>query len=344
MGGSRSHRSTCQNQAMPLPETIDTSLTFDQARQSIPDLADLLAQNYYNATISYFDRITDEVWVFGVRPDDGPVSFIPGQYASLGLGYWEPRIDDAVEKDIDTKWSKLVRRSYSISSPVFTTTDYHEHEGIEDLARCEGLDDIEIYAILVRPEDDFVPGLTPRLALKDVGDRLFMGAKMAGRYTAAAVDDPTAQLVFLSTGTGEAPQLAMIVELLRTGHSGPIVSVVTARHWSDLVYVEKNRALEKRFPNYTYLPIPTREPDVEKRYIQDVVRSDFTPEGLGIELDPARTRVYVCGNPDMIGLPDESGDEPVYPTTTGVVELLVERGFKLDKRNDPGNIHYEEFW
>lgn len=190
-----------------------------------------------------------------------------------------------------------MRRSYSISSPVFTRPDYHDGHGVDDLARCENLEDIEIYAILVRPEDDFVPGLTPRLALKDVGDRLFMGRKMAGRYTAAAVDDPGAPLVFLSTGTGEAPQLAMIVELLRTGHSGPIVSVVTARHWSDLVYLDKNRALEKRFANYTYLPIPTREPDVEKRYIQDVVRSDFTPDRLGIELDPARTRFSSAGTP-----------------------------------------------
>ncbi len=303
-----------------------------------------LADNHYNATITYFDRLTDEVWLFGVKPDDGPVSFTPGHYTSLGLGYWEPRIDDALESDIDKQWSKLARRSYSVSSPMFTSDDYHTDHGVGDLARCENLEDIEIYAVLVRPEAHFVPGLTPRLALKHVGDRLFMGRKMAGRYDATAVDDPHAPLVFLSTGTGEAPQVAMIVELLRTGHTGPIVSVVTARHWSDLVYVDKNRALEKRFDNYTYLPIPTREPDVEKRYIQDVVRTDFTPDHLGFELDPTRTHVFVCGNPDMIGLPDESGDEPVYPETTGVAEILVERGFKLDKRKDPGNIHFEEFW
>ncbi|MBK7321394.1 MAG: hypothetical protein IPI82_02755 [Candidatus Microthrix sp.] len=93
---------------------------------------------------------------------------------------------------------------------------------------------------------------------------------------------------------------------------------MTARHWSDLVYVDKNRALEKRFDNYTYLPIPTREPDVEKRYIQDVVRNDFTADKLGFELDPTNTHVFVCGNPDMIGLPDESGDQPVFPDPRSV--------------------------
>lgn len=338
---------------MALPEHIDTSLSFADAKASLADWGPELADNFYNATISYFDRLTEEVWIFGVKPDEQPVSFVPGQYASLGLGYWEPRCDDAIEADIDDKWSKLVRRSYSVSSPMFLGTDARftlatagdQPVGrTDDLARCEDLEDIEIYAVLVRPEGDFVPGLTPRLALKDVGDRLFMGRKMAGRYTTADIDDPTTPLVFLSTGTGEAPNIAMIVELLRQGHTGPIVSVVTARHWSDLVYVEKMRALEQRFTNVTYLPIPTREPDVAKRYIQQVVQTDFTPDKLGIELDPARVHVFVCGNPDMIGLPDETGEVPVFPETTGVVEILTDKGFKLDKRRDPGNIHFEEFW
>lgn len=329
---------------MALPENIDGSLDWAEAQDSLAEWGSQLAEHYYNATITYFERLTQEVWLFGVKPDEGPVSFVPGTYASLGLGFWEPRCDDAIEADIDSKWSKLVRRSYSISSPMFTSDDYHVDHGVADLARCEEVEDVEIYAVLVHPEGDLVPGITPRLALKDVGDRLFMGRKMAGRYTAKAIEDPTTPLVFLSTGTGEAPNIAMIIELLRTGHTGPIVSVVTARYWEDLVYVDKNRALEKRFENYTYLPIPTREPDVQKRYIQDVVATEFTADGLGIELDPDKMHVFVCGNPDMIGLPDESGDEPVYPETTAVVEMLVKRGFTLDKRREPGNIHYEEFW
>jgi hypothetical protein len=27
-----------------------------------------------------------------------------------------------------------------------------------------------------------------------------------------------------------------------------------------------------------------------------------------------------------------------------VVELLTKRGFKIDRRGDPGNIHFEEYW
>ena len=46
----------------------------------------------------------------------------------------------------------------------------------------------------------------------------------------------------------------------------------------------------------------------------------------------------------MIGLPETVDGEEQFPETVGAVQLLVERGFKLDRRNDPGNIHYEEYW
>jgi ferredoxin--NADP+ reductase len=322
----------------------------EPARQAVRDSSaeaeveasdEQLAEAAYNATITAFERLTRELWILRVHADSGPVSFVPGQYASLGLGFWEPRVDDAVEADLAVRRTKLVRRSYSISSPIFAGDPA---SAATPLAGCTDQDELELYVVLVEPEGDFVPGLTPRLALKDVGDRLFLGRKMAGRYTTAAVTDPDTTMVFLSTGTGEAPQNAMIAELLRTGHRGPIVSVITSRKQADFAYLAKHRALEARFSNYRYLALPTREPGVPKRYLQDVVREDFTPDGLGVELDPATTHVFICGNPAMIGLPEEVDGETAFPETTGVVELLVERGFALDLRKRPGTIHVEEYW
>ena len=48
----------------------------------------------------------------------------------------------------------------------------------------------------------------------------------------------------------------------------------------------------------------------------------------------------------MIGLPEEDGQDgdAVFPETTGVIELLVDRGFTINRRNEPGNIHFEEYW
>ena len=297
-----------------------------------------LRKEHYNATITYFEPTHSDLWVLGVKPDHGDIHHLAGQYASLGLGHWEDRIDDAEDPGLDDRWDKLVRRSYSISHRIFDEYGY--------LAQERDITELEFYIVLVPPTDDNIPGLTPRLALKRPGDRIYLGPKVAGRYTLAPVSDPHGTVVFFATGTGEAPHNAMIVELLRKGHMGPIVSAVTVRQLADLGYLEKNRELERRYSNYHYLPLPTREPGVPKRYIQDLITDDVFTEEYGVELDAARTHVFMCGNPAMIGLPKEDEDNGglIYPKPTGVVEILTERGFTLDHRKTKGNLHYEEYW
>ncbi len=318
---------------------VDLTPELDEiaVRQRLPGVVDELREEHYNATITKFEPTHSDLWVLRVRPDGGRTSHIPGQYASLGLGYWEERIDDVVDPGLDDKWFKLVRRSYSISSRIFDDRGY--------LAADTSGEELEFYIVLVPPSDGHVPGLTPRLARKQPGDRIYLGPKVTGRYTLAAVDDPASTVVFLSTGTGEAPHNAMVVELLSKGHYGPIVSAVSVRRWADLGYRSKHETLHDRYPNYHYLPLPTREPDVPKRYIQDLLRDEVIESESGITLDPESTNVYLCGNPAMIGLP-EVGDDGTerFPEPEGVVELLTKRGFVLSRRNQQGNIHYEEYW
>ncbi|HEV7865768.1 MAG TPA: NAD(P)-binding domain-containing protein [Acidimicrobiia bacterium] len=296
-----------------------------------------LRKEHYNATITYFEATHSDLWVLGVRPDNGDISHHPGQYASLGLGYWEKRIDDAEDVELDDRWDKLVRRSYSISHRIFDEHGY--------LAQERDATELEFYIVLVPPTPEHVPGLTPRLALKKPGDRIYLGPKVAGRYTLAPVTDPKGTVVFFATGTGEAPHNAMAVELLRKGHTGPILSAVTVRQMADLGYLEKNRELEARYPNFHYMPLPTREPGVPKRYIQDLITEDAFAKEYGVKLDPETTHVFMCGNPAMIGLPtDGENGELIYPKPTGVVEILTERGFTLDHRKVKGNLHFEEYW
>ncbi len=238
-------------------------------RQRLPGVIDELRVEHYNATITRFEPTHSDLWVLRVRPDGGRTSHLPGQYASLGLGFWEQRIDDAVDHDLDSRWFKLIRRSYSISSRIFDDQSY--------LVSDTGGEELEFYIVLVPPTNGHVPALTPRLALKHPGDRIYLGPKVTGRYTLAPVNHPESTVVFLATGTGEAPHNAMITELLRKGHYGPIVSAVTVRRWADLGYLDKHRTLEERYRNYHYLPLPTRESDVPKRYIQDLLRGDPSP-------------------------------------------------------------------
>ncbi|MEE9414174.1 MAG: hypothetical protein V3V01_02745, partial [Acidimicrobiales bacterium] len=85
-------------------------------------------------------------------------------------------------------------------------------------------------------------------------------------------------------------------------------------------------------------------PDIPKRYIQDLFRDGTLPDELGIALDPESTHVFLCGNPAMIGLADEVDGVEKFPEVVGVIELLTERGFVVDKRGQRGNIHFEEYW
>ncbi len=304
-------------------------------RQRNTGVLDELRNEHYNAVITHFEPTHSDLWVLRVKPDHGGTSFVPGQYATLGLGSWEPRVDDAVDPNLDARWDRLVRRSYSISSRIFDDQGYLADEG--------ALDELEFYIVLVPPTEANIPELTPRLAQKRPGDRIYLGPKVTGRYTLGAVEDPASTVLLLSTGTGEAPHNAMAIELLRKGHFGPILSAVSVRQWADLGYLEAHRTLEARYPNYHYVPLPTREPDVPKRYIQDLLLSDELSRH-GVTLDPATTNVYLCGNPAMIGLPEEGDDGPEFPDTLGVVQILTQRGFVLNRRGQPGNIHYEEYW
>lgn len=303
-------------------------------------LAERLREKYYNATITSFENHHSDLWILRVKPDVGDASHEPGQYATLALGYWEPRLD-GLDEDLDeVKIEKLVRRSYSISHPMLDEDD--------DLVAPEDIDGVEFYIVLVRPEGmDHLPELTPRLALKKAGDRIFMGPKVAGRYTLRYVRDATQDVVFLSTGTGEAPHNNMAAQLLRDGHSGRIVSACTVRYERDLAYLKTHRRLEQLFPNYRYFALTTREADTinNKVYVQDMITNGMLADVLGYEPEPGRTEFFLCGNPAMIGLPKEwDNGEPEWPTPRGVCEILTGMGFTVDRRGVEGNVHYEEYW
>lgn len=290
----------------------------------------------YNASLSHIRAHNPELWVMRVVPDEPIDPFLPGQYTTLALGYWEPRSDEAHEELKPGQEQKMARRSYSVSSSMID-------ESGELLPPHTPF--VEFYIVRVKPGEEEIPALTPRLFLKEEGDRLFMGRKFTGRYTLEGVE-PTDNVVFLSTGTGEAPQNAMIAELLRRGHEGRILNVVTVRYSADLAYTEQHAVLVERFPRYRYLTLTTREAENldNKIYIQDLVASGRVEEELGAPLDPATTHVFICGNPAMIGLPTWTDDDPTFPEPLGVCQQLHERGFTIDHRKTRGNVHYEEFW
>ena len=296
-----------------------------------------LRKENYTATISQIRAHNDELWVVKVKPDEAIDGFVPGQYTTLALGYWEPRADDAEEEIGDDQRRKLARRSYSVSSSIV------DRETGELVDAYPG--EVEFYVVKVPAGKEETPALTPRMFAREEGDRIFMGRKFTGRYTLEGVQ-PDDKVVFLSTGTGEAPQNAMTAELLRTGHRGPILNLVCVRYRDDLAYLPEQEIVQQKWENYRYEVLTTREPEnlANKVYIQDLIREGKLEELLGGPLGPADTHVFLCGNPAMIGLPKWEDENPIFPEPEGVCELLHERGFTIDHLKTKGNVHYEEYW
>lgn len=305
------------------------------------EIAELRARRY-NGTVEYLQKLHSDLMVMRVRPDFLRPAHDPGQYCTLGLGYWEPRVEGCqVETLKPEELTKVVRRAYSISCSVESAPG--------KLLDLPATDWLEFYIVLVRENlDGRVPALTPRLFALKEGDRIQIGEKVAGHYTLAPVH-PGDSVVFLSTGTGEAPHNYMLWELLCRGHTGKILSACCVRYARDLGYLDLHNRLMGQYPNYKYLPLTTREAGLTKKvYIQDLLASGELEEHLGASLDPATSHVFLCGNPKMIGVPtrDKVTGHTTYPEPLGVIEVLEKRGFKADvsATKFKGNIHFEEYW
>lgn len=315
-------------------------------RLSDDEIAALRAE-HYNATLTRVERVHDRLLRVRVRLDEGArLRYEPGQYTTLGLGNWEPRHAEATPETHDaTSIRRLAKRAYSISCPLLDDAGEVADAGEEDRP--------EFYVALVTEAQKGPPAFTPRLFLCNEGDRLEMNPRPKGHFVLGDVG-PADNVVFASTGTGEAPHNAMLARLLSRGHRGRIASLCCVRYRADLGYLREHGRLMERFPSYRYVPLTTREPEnrhanepgyVGAVYVQDLLADPRAADRLGFELDPATTHVYLCGNPAMIGVPNKEGHpDGRYPKPRGAVEVLEGLGFKADEPRSPGNVHYEKYW
>lgn len=309
-----------------------------------PDEVRQLRRQHYNALVESVVDCHAELRVLRVRPDQAGMRYTPGQYTLLGLGAWEPCVSRG-QPGVDDHPRRLLERAYSFSSPILTRQGKLVEAGTESIH--------EFYLALVPASQAHPPGLTPRLFLLQPQDRLFLGPKPKGHYTTVGVL-PTDVVVFVATGVGEAPHNSMLADLLRRGHMGTIVSLVCTRYRRDQAYQPVHRQLERRYPNYRYLTLTTREvenvdPDhpqyVGKQYLQEVFSPGRIEEILGGRLDPAHTHVFLCGHSAMIGVPHHDAQgRRIYPTPKGLIEGLEAMGFRADEPQRRGNIHFEQFW
>ncbi len=218
----------------------------------------------YNATLVKREDDTDSLGRFWVRPHGEMTDFEPGQYMTIGV-----YADD-----------KLYQRPYSVASSPQAT----------------GEDGYEFYVRLVP-----ILRFTTLLWRLPVGHQMRMiGPK--GRFMLEPDDDRVH--LFVSTGTGIAPFIAMTRQLLHDRKPRKTVMLHGCSYQDELGYRGQLESWQRdgTYP-MTYVPTVSRPDDPRNTgwtgytgRAEAIVRDVCQNEGL----QPDDTVVYLCGNPEMI--------------------------------------------
>ena len=256
-------------------------------RVIVPDAAQ------YNAALVRRQDATESLSTFWVRFDAEPTPFMAGQYMTIGV---------FVEDPATPTGTRIVQRPYSVASPPAVA----------------GTDGYEMYVRLVEG------GLfTPLLWRLQIGHRMRMiGPK--GKFTLEPADDRTH--LFISSGTGNAPFVAMMRQLLIDGTPRTTVFLNGVSYERDLGYRSLVEDWERAggYP-VTFIPTVSRpEAPQNEGWTGRTgrVESIVAPvcDELGLTAD--NTIAYICGNPDMIiaaeetlrgrGFPEEQVKKELY--------------------------------
>jgi ferredoxin-NADP reductase len=241
----------------------------------------------YNARLVRREDMTESLAYFWVRFDGEPTPFEPGQYMTIGV-----MVD-----------GRIVQRPYSVASPPIVAGD----------------DGYEFYVRLVQGGT-----FTPLLWRLPVGQAMRMiGPK--GKFMLEPDDDRTH--IFLSSGTGNAPFVSMMRQLLADGRPRPAVFLNGVSYAHELGYREIVEGWERsgEYP-VRYVPTVSRPQDPLNAAWSGRtgrVESILGPVLDELGLDASNSIAYICGNPDMI---------------LSAEETLLERGYP------EGQVHKELYW
>ncbi len=244
----------------------------------------------YNARLVRREDETESLAYFWVRFDGEPTPFEPGQYMTIGV-----MVD-----------GRIVQRPYSVASPPAAI----------------GTDGYEFYVRLVQGGT-----FTPLLWELPVGHPMRMiGPK--GKFTLAEGDERTH--IFISSGTGNAPFVSMMRQLLVDGRPRNVVFLNGVSYAHELGYRTILDDWERGggYP-VRYVPTVSRP--------SDPLNTDWTGRTGRVEmilgpvldelgLSPANSIAYICGNPDMILSAEETLLARGYPEEQVHKELYWPKG------------------
>lgn len=266
----------------------------------------------FNAVVLDKHEVAPGLFILRVAPEGWRLpAFKAGQFAVLGLPASAPRHPLSDPEDEPPREKPLIRRSYSIAS----SSRDNEY--------------LEFYLTVVRSGS-----LTPRLAMLEPGEKLWLGPRISGLFTFDGVPRDL-NVVMMATGTGLAPYMSMLRTHLVADDPRRIAALHGARHSWDLGYRSELIAMERTHPNFTYVAVvsrPDEEPVAwggEVGRLQDLWQRRVVGARWGIALTPENCHVMLCGNPEMI---------------EEMIALLESEGYREHRRKEPGQIHVEKYW
>lgn len=164
------------------------------------------------------------------------------------------------------------------------------------------------------------------------GDHIWVQEGAAGFFTLDFVPAGVLDLWLIATGTGIGPYVSMLRSGALSAYQRVIV-VHGVRLVSHLSYASEFEQFTRRHPNATYLPVVTGKGERPQSNltarIPILLASGELENAAGALLEQQRSHVLLCGNPAMIR---ES------------ISVLETRGFKRNRRREPGHITMEKYW
>ncbi|MGC2459161.1 MAG: ferredoxin--NADP reductase [Gallionellaceae bacterium] len=178
-----------------------------------------------------------------------------------------------------------------------------------------------------------LPGglLSQRLAVLEAGDTVWVSPKAAGFLTPSEVPDAK-HLWLLSTGTGIGPFLSILKTEAPWRRFERVVLAHAVRRADELAYGEIIRDFTQQHnEHFRFVPIVSREETdfALRERIPEAISDGRLDARAGAVIAPETSQVMLCGNPDML---------------RDATEVLLARGLKKNRRNDPGHITLESYW
>ena len=271
-----------------------------------------MALQTLNSILAQKVEVAPGLIIVRIVPDGWELpEFIPGQYTVLGLPATAPRYMYAEPDPQPLREDKLVRRAYSIASS------------------SKEKQFVEFYVRLVT-----TGALTPRLFAMNIGQKIWMSAKVKGMFTMDEVPQEQ-NIILFATGTGVAPYMSMLRTNVISQEKRNYIVVHSALNSWDLGYRSELLTVERLCPNFKYIPVisePEKEPmpwNGKTGFVQDLWRQGDIRKIWNHDITPDNTRIFLCGHPEMI---------------REMINILGKSGFKEHTNLEPGSIHLEKYW